>query len=55
MLIDDLVDTAGTLCQAAEALKEQGALRVVAYITTIRCCPARPWSVSAAPLWMNWW
>jgi ribose-phosphate pyrophosphokinase len=33
VLIDDLVDTAGTLCQAAEALKEQGALRVVAYIT----------------------
>jgi ribose-phosphate pyrophosphokinase len=33
VLIDDLVDTAGTLCQAAEALKEQGAKRVVAYIT----------------------
>ena len=33
VLIDDLVDTAGTLCQAAEALKEQGARRVVAYIT----------------------
>ena len=33
ILIDDLVDTAGTLCQAAEALKDQGAKRVVAYIT----------------------
>ena len=33
VLIDDLVDTAGTLCLAAEALKEQGARRVVAYIT----------------------
>ncbi len=33
VLIDDMVDTAGTLCQAAEALKEQGALKVVAYIT----------------------
>ncbi len=33
VLIDDLVDTAGTLCQAARALKEQGASRVVAYIT----------------------
>jgi ribose-phosphate pyrophosphokinase len=33
VLIDDLVDTAGTLCQAAEALKDQGALKVVAYIT----------------------
>jgi ribose-phosphate pyrophosphokinase len=33
VLIDDIVDTAGTLCLAAEALKEEGAKRVVAYIT----------------------
>lgn len=33
VLIDDLVDTAGTLCQAANALKERGARKVVAYIT----------------------
>jgi ribose-phosphate pyrophosphokinase len=33
ILIDDLVDTAGTLCQAAQALKERGAVRVVAYCT----------------------
>jgi ribose-phosphate pyrophosphokinase len=33
VLIDDMVDTAGTLCQAAAALKEQGATKVVAYIT----------------------
>jgi len=33
MLIDDMVDTAGTLCQAAQALKDQGATKVVAYIT----------------------
>ena len=33
VLIDDLVDTAGTLCLAALALKEQGAARVVAYCT----------------------
>jgi len=33
VLIDDMVDTAGTLCQAATALKEQGAARVVAYCT----------------------
>ena len=33
VLIDDLVDTAGTLCMAAKALKEQGATRVVAYCT----------------------
>jgi ribose-phosphate pyrophosphokinase len=33
VLVDDLVDTAGTLCHAAEALKKVGATRVVAYIT----------------------
>ncbi len=33
VLIDDMVDTAGTLCQAAQALKDEGALKVVAYIT----------------------
>ncbi len=33
VIIDDLVDTAGTLCQAAYALKEAGAVKVVAYCT----------------------
>jgi ribose-phosphate pyrophosphokinase len=33
IIIDDLVDTAGTLCQAARALKEHGARAVVAYAT----------------------
>ncbi len=33
VLVDDLVDTAGTLCQAAQALKDEGAVRVIAYIT----------------------
>lgn len=33
ILVDDIVDTAGTLCTAAEALKERGAIKVVAYIT----------------------
>ncbi|ALP54384.1 ribose-phosphate pyrophosphokinase [Candidatus Tenderia electrophaga] len=33
ILIDDLVDTAGTLCTAAGALKEHGAQKVVAYCT----------------------
>jgi ribose-phosphate pyrophosphokinase len=28
-----MVDTAGTLCQAAQALKDEGAIRVAAYIT----------------------
>ena len=33
VLMDDLVDTANTLCEAASALKEQGAQKVVAYCT----------------------
>ncbi len=33
ILVDDIVDTAGTLCTAAEALKDEGAVGVVAYIT----------------------
>ena len=33
VLMDDLVDTANTLCEAAAALKDHGALRVVAYCT----------------------
>ncbi len=33
VLIDDLVDTAGTLCHAASALKSAGARKVLAYIT----------------------
>ncbi len=33
ILVDDIVDTAGTLCTAAQALKEEGAVQVVAYIT----------------------
>jgi ribose-phosphate pyrophosphokinase len=33
VMIDDLIDTAGTLCAACEVLKQRGAKRVVAYIT----------------------
>ncbi|HVL02557.1 MAG TPA: ribose-phosphate pyrophosphokinase [Dongiaceae bacterium] len=33
ILVDDMVDTAGTLCKAAEALKDHGATKVVAYCT----------------------
>jgi ribose-phosphate pyrophosphokinase len=33
VLVDDMVDTAGTLCKAATALKEHGAAKVVAYCT----------------------
>ncbi len=33
VLVDDIIDTAGTLCAAAAALKARGALKVVAYCT----------------------
>ncbi|MFT6390272.1 MAG: ribose-phosphate pyrophosphokinase [Cellvibrionaceae bacterium] len=33
ILVDDMVDTAGTLCNAATALKKEGANKVVAYAT----------------------
>ncbi|MCY3605054.1 MAG: ribose-phosphate pyrophosphokinase [Gammaproteobacteria bacterium] len=33
VLIDDMIDTAGTLCQAAGSLLDEGAKEVVAYIT----------------------
>ena len=33
VLVDDIVDTAGTLCAAAAALKAEGAIKVVAYCT----------------------
>jgi ribose-phosphate pyrophosphokinase len=33
ILVDDIIDTAGTLCAAADALKQNGATRVIAYCT----------------------
>ncbi len=33
VMVDDIVDTAGTLCNAADALKDRGARKVVAYCT----------------------
>jgi ribose-phosphate pyrophosphokinase len=33
LIMDDMVDTANTLCEAANALKEKGAARVLAYCT----------------------
>ena len=33
MIMDDMVDTAGTLCKAAQVLKQEGAVKVVAYCT----------------------
>jgi ribose-phosphate pyrophosphokinase len=33
LLVDDMIDTAGTICQAAEALQERGARAVIAAAT----------------------
>jgi ribose-phosphate pyrophosphokinase len=33
LLVDDMIDTAGTICQAAEALKSRGARAVIAAAT----------------------
>lgn len=33
IIVDDIVDTAGTLCKAVDALKEHGAAKVTAYVT----------------------
>ena len=33
LIVDDMVDTAGTMCKAAEALKQDGAAKVIAYCT----------------------
>lgn len=33
IIVDDIVDTAGTLCKAVDALKEHGASKVAAYVT----------------------
>ena len=54
ILVDDMVDTAGTLCTAANALKERGASRSCLTART-RCCPVRLWRTSNTRRSMNWW
>ena len=50
VLIDDIVDSAGTLCNAAVALKEAGALSVQAYVTHGVLSGGAVARVSASPL-----
>ena len=50
VLIDDIVDSAGTLCNAARALTEQGARGVVAYCTHGVLSGAALSNVAASPL-----
>jgi ribose-phosphate pyrophosphokinase len=50
VLVDDIVDTAGTLCAAAAALKQHGALKVVAYCTHAVLSGAAIDNISASSL-----
>ena len=50
VLIDDMVDTAGTLCQAAAILKERGAKKVVAYATHAVLSGAAMSNIKNSPL-----
>jgi ribose-phosphate pyrophosphokinase len=55
VIVDDMVDTAGTLCKAAAALKEHGARRVLAYCTHAVLSGPAIKLTSPAPCSMNWW
>ena len=50
VIMDDMVDTAGTLCKAAEVLKERGARRVVAYCTHAVLSGNAVQKITASPL-----
>ncbi|MFN0160853.1 MAG: ribose-phosphate pyrophosphokinase [Burkholderiales bacterium] len=50
VIMDDMVDTAGTLCKAAEVLKERGAVKVLAYCTHAVLSGGAVQKISASPL-----
>jgi ribose-phosphate pyrophosphokinase len=54
VIMDDMVDTAGTLVKAAEVLKERGAKKVIAYCTH-PVLSVRQSTASTARRWTNWW
>ena len=54
ILVDDIVDTAGTLCAAAGALKKEGAIKVVAYCTHA-VLSGKALITSRIPSSTNWW
>jgi ribose-phosphate pyrophosphokinase len=49
-----MVDTAGTLCHAAKALKEHGAAKVSPTAHTL-CCRAARSRTSRSRYWTSWW
>jgi len=48
LLVDDIVDTGGTLCLAAQSLKENGAKRVMAYCTHPVLSGDAMWAIEAS-------
>ena len=55
VLVDDMVDTAGTLCQAAEGAEGRTARSASWPTSPIRCCRARRWSASRPRRSTSWW
>jgi len=53
VIMDDMVDTAGTLAKAAQALKSEGAVKVLAYCTH-PVLSGGAWSASRIPRWTKW-
>jgi len=52
ILVDDMIDTAGTLGQAAQALKDDGATRWLPTLLT-RCCREAPWTGFQSRHWTS--
>ncbi len=55
VIMDDMVDTAGTLCKAAQALKEQWRQAVVAYCTHPVLSGSGGRAHRRIPRSTNWW
>ena len=54
ILVDDIVDSAGTLCNAAEALIEAGARSRSPPMSRTACCRAARWRASPPRRWRRW-
>lgn len=54
IIVDDMADTAGTLCKAAEVMKKAGAKSVRAVVSMV-LCRDRLVSVSRIVSWKNWY
>ena len=55
LLVDDIVDSGGTICNAAEALIEQGAEGRSTPMRRMACCRAALWRASRIRSSNRWW